>query len=474
MASGSKNIGGINVGLTLDSKKFNKGLKDASKTLTGFDRVVAKTGAGLKAFSAIIGGISVAAFARFTKSKMDAIGAMSELSTKTGISTTVLAGYTLAAEEAGVASESFEKGIITMTRKTQEAAEGVADISATYKALGIDAKQLAALAPDRQFLLISDAINGIADGNKQLTATLDIFGARQSDFVNLIRGGRDALNEAAKAASDMGLVVEDQMAKRIDAASESIDRFKKQLGSIGVKAAVGATPFIEGLNETLEGIQFAKRKGGILPRWLTGKDPKGRGGLTFEGPSGFDAPEQLDPFKKFVQKARTDSEILDFRIKQAIGGIRPGAMMDSLRGGLSTGWKNFGANIATQKSNRSGIMGALQSLMGSNDPALSGPKSITEAMNNSIKFWGGALGPMGRGVGALRGMMGGGGGGFMGQRPSLALAESGSADSYRQQAAIRRQSEGIAKQQLAVQKQMRDGINKIADAPPMRPANFKG
>jgi hypothetical protein len=49
------------------------------------------------------------------------------------------------------------------------------------------------------------------------------------------------------------------------------------------------------------------------------------------------------------------------------------------------------------------------------------------------------------------------------QRPALSFAESGSVESYRQQAAIRRQGDDIAKKQLGVQQQIRDGIENLAD-----------
>lgn len=60
-------------------------------------------------------------------------------------------------------------------------------------------------------------------------------------------------------------------------------------------------------------------------------------------------------------------------------------------------------------------------------------------------------------------------------RGTLAFAQSGSAESYRQQAAIRRQNEPMLKigqQQLAEQKKMREGIDKLAAKGGAAPANL--
>jgi hypothetical protein len=58
------------------------------------------------------------------------------------------------------------------------------------------------------------------------------------------------------------------------------------------------------------------------------------------------------------------------------------------------------------------------------------------------------------------------------QNPALSFAESGSVESYRQQAAMRRQNDDIAKKQLGVQQQIRDGINNLADVINFPAANF--
>jgi hypothetical protein len=62
--------------------------------------------------------------------------------------------------------------------------------------------------------------------------------------------------------------------------------------------------------------------------------------------------------------------------------------------------------------------------------------------------------------------------GMGGHSGSLAFAESGSADSYRQQAAIRKQGEQIQKNQLTTQKQMLGELKKINANPGLLVANF--
>jgi hypothetical protein len=119
-------------------------------------------------------------------------------------------------------------------------------------------------------------------------------------------------------------------------------------------------------------------------------------------------------------------------------------------------------NLRKQSADAAAAWKASQGSVGLLDGIISDAKSFGMG---SLESW----------KGAGKGLFGAASGGFMKMamdagamkpksmdRPALSFAQSGSVESYRQQAAIRRQSENIAKKQLNVQEQIRDGIDGLA------------
>lgn len=437
----TKTIGGINVTISATTEKFSKGIGKARKEMTTFAKQADATTLGVKSFAAAIGGsITVGAMARFTKQGIDQVSALSDLSTKLGISTERLAGFQIAAEDSGVSQGTFERSVLKMTKGIDEASRGVAGAAKTYERLGINVEQLKSLAPDEQFLAISDAINQMTGQNEKLNATMAIFGTKSSDMVRMLSEGRAGMQKFQDQAKLMGLSIKDDVAKQVEEAGDKLTKFKRTLDSLKIKAAIAATPAIGAVDEALTGAMLNAKDskqamwdiynplGWMVREGLAGASRGGAPGFQhprkkFQG-MGDTSPLPVTPRSVFEAQDRAKfnksiGELFGKAVEEAstlprkrLGGFRLGDIADNAMGGWK--WRAAG-------------------MFGEGLEGLDGLKRTKAKERN-----------------------------FM-ERPALSFAESGSVESYRQQAAIRRQSEDIAKKSLNVQEQIRDGVRGLAD-----------
>jgi hypothetical protein len=258
-----KTIGGINVVISATTDKFSKGVGKARGVLSSFTKSISKTQAALGVFGVAL---SAGAVARGLTNTINKIADLSEASKRMGISTEVLGGLQLAAEEAGVSTSQLEKATVLMVRASARAAEGAGRIADTYERLGLNAKALHAMAPDQQLAMIAGGISGLSTHQEKLNAATQIFGKGASSMLGLLEKYPSRLAEATEAAKAMGLVIKDEIAAQIESAVDSMGRFKKALGGFGTAVVTQNADKISAVAEVLEG--FA-----LNQHWKKGASP---------------------------------------------------------------------------------------------------------------------------------------------------------------------------------------------------------
>lgn len=456
----SKTIGGINVTISASTQKFVKGINIARRALTSMAR-------GVKNFIFSMKGLAVAfatgAFLKFAHSTAEGIAALGDLSDKTGVATEKLAGYQLAAEEAGVSATVLAKALTVL--------------SANGMTLSGWVKQTEKLTTHQE----------------RLNAAIAMFGIRGADMVRLVTAGSASLAEQQEAAENLGLSLDRATVAGVDRALEAWARFKKAVSGIFVSLVAEMAPLVEGLSlmasDYLATTGAGKGLGNSIATAIINMTKFVADGIqSMVGAVLTMVAEIREALYKIrnsnfggmlgltqtsAERTASASAIYDARVQRdKFAAQRPwSAAIDKAMEVAKKAAEAAAANAPA--NNRPGILGrAMQGIM-------SGP-----TVGNARDFGGQLLGHItslparmraAHRAGMQFAFMGGGaagGGGMGGGRPSLSFAQAGTADSYRQQAAMRRQADAIPRQQLAVQKEMRDGINQIANAPLMRPANF--
>ena len=482
MAS-AKKIGGIAVAIVADTAKFVKGIAGAQTMLGRFASSATRATKTIALFAAGLSGAAAAGLTYFTKQAAHAIDDLAKTADKLGITTEALAGLQLAAGEAGIENATLSKALQTLAKNTSNTAHGIGSAADAYKRLGLDAAELNNLSPDQQLLAIADALPKVRNQQDQLNIVTKLFGSRAASMLNVLRGGRGVLEEAAQAAKDLGLAVDRESAAGVERAIDAYERFKVALQGIFRQIAVTVAPVIELINKKL--VAFLAQ-GGRGASW-----GQGIGKIVIEvfKKIGDGFQSVIEGFLQLI--ADVKFAIIDFRTSKSSTALGLGykSKADRERAEVSAANSDFLAYSMSQKPRFSSLVDSLVSEANKRRAAnpgrgLSGfagdigegiAKRLGMAARTAKDFGMSALG----GIGSARNI----GQQFLAQLPFLAgqkaamdfanrpsgvnqnalsLADANSREGFSQRVAAMRATENIGKKSLKVQEQTRDGITQIA------------
>lgn len=459
----SKTIGGINVTISATVDKFTKGIITARKALGKLGTSIKDAVFSVKGFAAALaGGVAVTAFTRLTANAFEAIDAMGELSDKLGISTDKLAGLQLAASEAGISNELLERSLVKLSREM-----GMSGDLALRKWIEDTSK--------------------LSTQQEKLAAAVKMFGARGSDMVRFLNGGTGALDEAQAAAEGLGLALDRKTVAGVERAMDAFGRFKMAVGGIFKTIAADLAPFIEVLANKMTGfladggkaksigsavanavIDTAKfvadaiqqMVGGVMmlvadiKKFIVGFRTSATGiglGMGYKDDKELDAASTSAYESWYAADRFSSSPAWSTIIEKAVADARAAAAAQAA------------SNPSLSGGSIGGVFGSLKDRL-MNSGAVVNAQQMGGALMNGLKNAKGA-------IAGLPGMAAAVGANTRSNlieqakkdrdaamSGSLTLNEAGSAESYRQRAAMRRQAEGekIWKQQLAA-------LLKIAD-----------
>ena len=469
--SASKTIGGINVTISATTEKFEKAIARTRKTLSGFTQSL-MTVKGLT--GALAGYATARGMLALASNTYHAIDAFGELSDKLGIGTKRLKGLQLAAEEAGVSASTFERAMVRLNKDGMGGEGGL-----------------------RQWI---EQTAALSTHQERLAATTKMFGSRGSDMVRMLEGGTAALDDAQKAAERFGWSMDRQGVKAVERAMDAFGRLKLAVSGFVGALAVASAPIAEftakALAELTRGVLGLVNSFKSLAYWAKfGWDEVIKGGVWL---SGMNIRERMGTISAMPAKAAAGPGANAMRGYGSTGRIVGG------RGAFSNG-RGFGSDSA----GRFAMFGA--------DGKVDTAATINAKWQRAIDYMmmepigGSRRGLLSRiagdtmgGLGSRIGQRLGGTMGFFnnpasqlflslqrkmlewqsgvdfskvragGSRGSLAFAQSGSAESYRQQAAIRRQNEtlNLDKKRNGILEDIRDAVRNPPNM--LAAANFGG
>jgi len=176
----SSSIGGIFAELTLRDKKFATGMKGAGAKLKAFSVAAIKYGA--MAGAALAAGLSVG-----VKRTIDMGGELTDLSAQTGVAIDSLMRIQQAYKDNGKEASAAGKDINKMQKAINAVASGEAT-SDPFAKIGLSAKNLMEMEPDRQFFEIAKAIDSIENPTQRAAIAMEIFGKSGGSLLAVFAG----------------------------------------------------------------------------------------------------------------------------------------------------------------------------------------------------------------------------------------------------------------------------------------------
>ncbi len=173
--------------------------KPLANALGGANKGLGALTSNLGGLAASVGiGFSVGAVLNFGKALIDDADHLVKLSDKTGISTTWLQRFQVAADDAGNTLDDITSAIAKMEDKL---VSGDTSAVGALKKLNLSLSDLQGMRPEEQFVAISDAIRKIQSPQEQVNIAIDLFGKAGADVLPTIKRGFDDVKDSAVGMS---------------------------------------------------------------------------------------------------------------------------------------------------------------------------------------------------------------------------------------------------------------------------------
>ena len=245
-------IGELATLVTARTDPFTRGMAKAKRSAKGFASEVRGIGAEISGFlaraplvSGLAGALSVGAVASEFKRLSAEIDSTAKTARKLNVPVEQLQRLRHAAAlTAGVTSGTLDTALQRLAKNTAKAAVGTGEGVRVFQELGLEARQLAQLTPDKIFLRLADAIRGVPNEAHAMRLVIALMDTEAAGLVNTLREGSAALQQMTvdlKVFSDID-------AAKIEQAGDAATEMTAAIEALKIEAAVASGPLVEFLS----------------------------------------------------------------------------------------------------------------------------------------------------------------------------------------------------------------------------------
>lgn len=198
-------------------------------------------GIGLKVAAVAIGAKVVQNLDR----QIDRIDDLGKASEKLGASTEFLTRLQFAAgRTSGLADDATVKGIEKMTRRISEAAAGGGEAVGVLNELGLSARKLSDSGPEKAFLMIARAMDGVTAEHDRLRIATKLFDDEQAGIHTTLRLSNAELQKQFDLADRLGRTVSGLDASNAAVLNDTFSEISSTFNSMSMELATNFAPAI--------------------------------------------------------------------------------------------------------------------------------------------------------------------------------------------------------------------------------------
>ena len=177
-------------------------------------------------------------FTRAVDSAVDFGDQIAKTADKLGVSTKRLQEYRYAAERSGVSTATLEASLERFNRRIGDAATGKGNLVKVLDKYNIAIRETSGATRQTEdiFADIADVIKRVEDPTERARIAYEAFGRSGIGLINVLRTGSAGLDEYAKKAQDLGVVIGDDLTRKAEVARDTIDDL-----NLKIKVAFSAT-----------------------------------------------------------------------------------------------------------------------------------------------------------------------------------------------------------------------------------------
>lgn len=180
-------------------------------------------------------GISAAALTGFSKSVIEYGSALTDAATATNTSVESLQALRFAAQEAGAGAEKMDMALVRVQKAAVDARNGLSTYTRAFDTLNINVDEFIGLPAERKLEVIARSMRSASDKQAAYAAAMDILGTRNAPKLMevLQRLATDGFDSLAKSAKAAGQVMEEDVARKLDAAADAFARLGTRMKVAG-------------------------------------------------------------------------------------------------------------------------------------------------------------------------------------------------------------------------------------------------
>ena len=136
---------------------------------------------------------------------------------------------TFAASQFGVAQGQLDSALVRFTKRLGLADQGTGAAIKAYEKYGIATRDLNGdmRTSEDVFRQVADVIGNLDNEAEKVAATTQFFGDDAARLALLLGGGTRAIDEMAQTARELGLILDADLLRNAEAASDELDRMKR-------------------------------------------------------------------------------------------------------------------------------------------------------------------------------------------------------------------------------------------------------
>ena len=194
------------------------------------------------------------AFGAVVKKSFEFIDAIGKTATMTGLATSTIQAFSLAALESGTTIEGGNKALEKFARSVGDAQRGLKTTKDIFKALNVELVDQNGNYKTTDQLLEETAkgISGLNSQTEKATALANLFGRQGILLTGALEDlGEKGLKGFTDRAEELGLVLSDKSIRAVEVFNDKVSVIGLQLQTIKAQIMIGFLPVFEELRQTI-------------------------------------------------------------------------------------------------------------------------------------------------------------------------------------------------------------------------------
>ena len=241
-------IAELMVEINANNAELKKGLTDSKNNVRKFAK---EARADLNKFAKVAAASMVAAFAGVSVAvaKVSAeIDTLAKTSSKLGIAVGELQKLRFQAQVTGISAQTLDTALQRMVRRIAEAAQGTGEAVKALQELGLNAQNLARLAPEQQFQEIARAMQFVSTSGDKVKLAMRLFDTEGVGLVNTFNSNLQATGEEF---DKLNIKLTTQQAKAVEAFNDSGTKLKAIWDGFAMQVTANIAPAMKAVLDSV-------------------------------------------------------------------------------------------------------------------------------------------------------------------------------------------------------------------------------